>query len=83
MTRRAGITRDEFLTGMTAQGIGVGVHDQSLPEHPYCQQTFGWKPEQYPNAMRIGRRTVSLPLSPKLTDGDVQDVIDAVRRVLG
>ena len=32
--------------------------------------------------MRIGRQTVSLPLSPKLTDEDVDDVIAAVRTVL-
>jgi dTDP-4-amino-4,6-dideoxygalactose transaminase len=29
--------------------------------------------------MRIGRQTVSLPLSPALTDADVDDVIQAVR----
>jgi dTDP-4-amino-4,6-dideoxygalactose transaminase len=32
--------------------------------------------------MRIGRETVSLPLSPRLTDDDVADVIEAVRRSL-
>ncbi|NJD63406.1 MAG: UDP-4-amino-4,6-dideoxy-N-acetyl-beta-L-altrosamine transaminase, partial [Deltaproteobacteria bacterium] len=54
------------------------VHYLSIPEHPFYRQALGWKPEDYPNAMRIGRQTASLPLSPKLTDGDVQDVIDAV-----
>lgn len=80
---RTGISRDKFLDAMTAQRIGVGVHYLSIPEHPYYQRTFGWRPEDYPNAMRIGRETVSLPLSPKLTDRDVVDVIAAVRRVLG
>lgn len=78
-----GINRDAFLNGMTANNIGVGVHYLSLPEHPYYQATFRWVPEQYPNAFRIGRQTVSLPLSAKMTDGDVEDVILAVRRVLG
>jgi dTDP-4-amino-4,6-dideoxygalactose transaminase len=32
--------------------------------------------------MRIGRQTVSIPLSAKLTDEDVQDVIRAVGRSL-
>jgi len=49
-----------------------------VPEHPYYQQRYGWKPEAWPNAMRIGRQTVSLPLSPKLTGGDVERVITAV-----
>jgi dTDP-4-amino-4,6-dideoxygalactose transaminase len=54
----------------------------SIPEHPYYQQSFGWKPEDYPNAMRVGRQTISLPLSAKLTDADVGDVIDVVRKTL-
>jgi len=79
---RTGMTRDRFLYFMTAQNIGVGVHYLSIPEHPYYQKQFGVKPEDYPNAMQIGRRIVSLPLSAKLTDEDVGDVIKAVYRVL-
>jgi dTDP-4-amino-4,6-dideoxygalactose transaminase len=79
---KTGISRDNFLNAMTAENIGVGVHYLSIPEHPYYQKTFGWKPEDYPNAMRIGRQTVSLPLSPKLTDRDVEDVILAVKKVV-
>lgn len=76
---RCGRTRDEFLEHMTAQRIGVGVHYLSLSEHPYYQDRLGWRPADTPNAMRIGRQTVSLPLSPALTDADVADVIAAVR----
>lgn len=75
------MSRDEFLKRMTAKGIGVGVHYLSLPEHPYYQKSFGWKPEDYPNAMRIGRKTVSLPISAKLNDSDCANVIDTVIRV--
>lgn len=77
------ISRDAFLETMTANNIGVGVHYLSIPEHPYYQETFGFKPEDYPNAMRLGRQTVSLPLSPKLKDEDVNDVIRSVQKVLG
>jgi len=79
---RCGIGRDAFLDGMTRQGIGTGVHYLSIPEHPYYQQRFGWTPEQWPNAMRIGRQTVSLPLSPKLTEMDIERVISAARAAL-
>ena len=78
---KTGISRDSFLDAMTEENIGVGVHYLSIPEHPYYQKTYGWKPEDYPNAMQIGRQTVSLPLSAKLTDDDVEDVIKAVRKV--
>src|SRR6185295_18681782 len=79
---RAGITRDEFLDAMTAKNVGVGVHYLSIPEHPVYQDKFGWRPEDYPNAMRIGRQTVSLPLSAKLTDAEVTQVIQAVQATL-
>ena len=78
---KAGISRDEFLCAMNAQNIGTGVHYLSVPEHPFYQETFGWKPENYPNAMRIGRQTVSLPLSAKLTDEDVKDIIYCVKNL--
>ncbi|MCK9488479.1 MAG: DegT/DnrJ/EryC1/StrS family aminotransferase [Xanthomonadales bacterium] len=73
-----GIDRDEFLDRMNARGIGTGVHYLSVPEHPHYQERFGWAPEQWPNGMRIGQQTVSLPLSPKLDDADVRRVLDAV-----
>ena len=79
---RVGISRDAFLDLMTAHGIGVGVHYQAIPEHPYYHEALGWRPEDWPNAKRIGEQTVSLPLSARLNDADVTDVIEAVRRVL-
>jgi dTDP-4-amino-4,6-dideoxygalactose transaminase len=80
--RRSKVSRDQFLTAMTQHNIGVGVHYMSVPEHPYYQRALGWKPEDCPHAMEIGRRTVSLPLSAGLTDGDVADVIAAVKSIL-
>lgn len=80
---RTGIARDDFLDAMTTQGIGTGVHYLSLPEHPVYQERFGWQPERWPHAAQFGRQTVSLPISPKLTDADVERVIAAVRTVLG
>jgi len=80
--KRCGIDRDTFLDEMTRHNIGVGVHYLSIPEHPYYQQRFGWKPEDYPNAMCIGRQTVSLPLSPSLSDEDAADVVAAVCHLL-
>ena len=78
----AGISRDAFLDAMTAANIGVGVHYLSIPEHPYYQERFGWRPEDYPEAMRVGRQTVSLPLSARLSDDDVGNVVGAVKAQL-
>lgn len=74
------ITRDQFLDKMTKQNVGVGVHYIALHLHPYYQQTFGYKKGDFPNAEWISNRTVSIPLSAKLTDEDVEDVIEAVKK---
>jgi dTDP-4-amino-4,6-dideoxygalactose transaminase len=76
---RAGLTRDTALDAMNARRIGAGVHYRSIAEHPYYQRTFGWRPEDYPHALRIGQQTLSLPLSPRLTDAEVEEVVAAVR----
>lgn len=75
------VTRDEFLAQMTDRNIGVGVHYMSIPEHPFYQREYGWSPDSWPEARRIGRQIVSLPLSAKLTDEDVNDVVEAVREI--
>lgn len=80
--KKAGITRDALLEQMTYHGIGVGVHYLSIPEHPYYQEQYGWNPEAYPNASQVGSQTISLPISAKLTDRDVSDVIKALRLVM-
>jgi dTDP-4-amino-4,6-dideoxygalactose transaminase len=80
--RNAGCSRDQFLDAMTAQNIGVGVHYLSIPEHPFYRERFGWQPADFPNAMQIGRQTVSIPLSAKLSDADVKDVISAVQATI-
>lgn len=76
------LTRDEFLIDMRKRNIGTGVHYIPLHLQPYYRQTFKYKYGDFPNAEWISERTVSLPLSAKLTDEEVEDVICAVRDIL-
>jgi len=78
----AGITRDAFMVALHRANIGTGVHYRQIARHPVYQERFGWKPGDYPVADAIGEKTVSLPLSAKLTPGDVDSVIDAVGQIL-
>ena len=64
------------------RNIGTGVHYRPVHVQPVYRQRFGWRAEDFPNAEAIGERTVSIPLSAKLRDEDVEDVIAAVRSVL-
>ncbi len=80
---RCGISRDRFLDEMTQRGIGVGVHYLAIPEHPYYQRAFGWRTTDAPVASRVGQQTASLPISARLSAGEVQRVTATVTEILG
>jgi dTDP-4-amino-4,6-dideoxygalactose transaminase len=77
-----GVSRDEFIVRLHHDNIGVGVHYRQIADHSAYQKRFNWRPEHWPVAERVGRQIVSLPLSPKLSDVDVEDVIDSVCKTL-
>ncbi len=75
------VTRDEFMLALKDEGIGTGVHFMSMHLQPYYRDVVGMKPGELPVAADISRRIVSLPLYPKMTSQDVENVVDAVRKV--
>jgi dTDP-4-amino-4,6-dideoxygalactose transaminase len=79
---RLELGRDQVVSALHAQRIGTGVHYQAVHLHQYYRERFGYTRGDFPNAEWISDRTLSLPLSPKLTDEDVEDVIAALRRTL-
>jgi dTDP-4-amino-4,6-dideoxygalactose transaminase len=76
-----GKDRDDVLNLLTENKIGTGVHYLALHLQPYYRSAFGFKKGDYPNAEWIGAGTFSLPLSAKLSDDDVEDVVQALRRI--
>ncbi len=80
-TDRIQLTRDEVQQRLYEMNIGTGIHFISLHLHEYYRKTFDLKPDDFPNAKFISDRTISLPLSAKLTDEDVEDVIRAIQNV--
>jgi dTDP-4-amino-4,6-dideoxygalactose transaminase len=77
-----GKSRDQVLNSLTQQRIGCGVHYTALHLHPYYRKTFGFSEGAYPNAEWVGKGTLSLPLSAKLTDQDAKDVVGALQRAI-
>lgn len=77
----SGRMRDDILNELTTRKIGTGVHYQSMGEHKYYQDTYGWTPENQPYASAVGRETLSMPLSLRMTDADVDRVITAMRDI--
>lgn len=75
-----GCDRTEFVNAMHAENIGVQVHYVPLHYHPYFQE-FGYEPGQFPETEAVYNGLVSLPLHAEMDDGDIVDVITAVRRL--
>jgi dTDP-4-amino-4,6-dideoxygalactose transaminase len=78
----AKVTRDAFIESMFAQGIGMSVHYIPLFLHPYWRDTYSLTPEMFPVSQRVFERTCSLPLYTRMTDADVDRVVDAVKKAL-
>jgi dTDP-4-amino-4,6-dideoxygalactose transaminase/SAM-dependent methyltransferase len=77
--RAAGISRDDLQQQLHEAGIGTGVHFTALHLHPYYAGTFGFERGLLPEAEFVGDRTISLPLSAKLTDAAVERIIAEVK----
>jgi len=74
--------RDTVMNAIQAENIGIGVHFRAVHLHPYYVDTFGFRRGMFPNAEYYSDRTISLPLYPRMTDADVDDVVAAVRKVI-
>jgi dTDP-4-amino-4,6-dideoxygalactose transaminase len=72
------IDRARFIEELKARNIGTSVHFIPIHLHPYYRDKYGYKPDDFPVAYREYQRIISLPLYPRMSDRDVEDVIEAV-----
>jgi dTDP-4-amino-4,6-dideoxygalactose transaminase len=72
------VSRNQFIEELKARNIGTSVHFIPIHLHPYYRDKYGYQPEDFPVAYREYQRMVSLPLYPRMSDRDVEDVIEAV-----
>jgi dTDP-4-amino-4,6-dideoxygalactose transaminase len=72
------ISRDDFIEEMKARNIGTSVHFIPVHTFSYYRDKYGFRPEDFPIALRESERLVTIPLHPGLSDQDVADVIGAV-----
>ncbi len=73
--------RDQVIAALDAENIGVGIHYVPVHQHPYYRQHFYYQDSDFPNATFVGERTLSLPLSPSMSEQDVTDVVTALTRI--
>ncbi|OIO01412.1 MAG: UDP-4-amino-4,6-dideoxy-N-acetyl-beta-L-altrosamine transaminase [Desulfovibrionaceae bacterium CG1_02_65_16] len=72
-------TRREVFEFLRAQGVGVNVHYIPVHTQPYYAG-MGFKPGDFPEAMRYYEEAISLPMFPKLTEAEQDFVIGTLRR---
>jgi dTDP-4-amino-4,6-dideoxygalactose transaminase len=79
---QAGIERDNFMERMKHEfNIGIGLHYDPAHLFKFYRETFGYKEGDFPHAESIGKRIMSLPLFPLMTDTEQDRVIDAMRKI--
>ncbi len=71
--------RDKILREIQDKGIGVAVNYRAIHNLSYFRDSFGFKPEDFPAANRIGESTLSLPLYPGLKDSEVEYIVESVK----
>jgi dTDP-4-amino-4,6-dideoxygalactose transaminase len=76
------IERAQFVEELKRRNIGTSVHFIPLHIQPYYRETYGYQPEDFPIAYREYQREISLPIYSKMSDGDVNRVIDAVLDII-
>ena len=76
------IDRNKFIDELRRKGIGTSVHFIPLHIHPYYRETYGYQPDDFPVTYETYKRIISLPIYAKMSDGDVERVVEAVKDVI-
>ena len=74
--------RDQVFRALRAENIGVNVHYIPVHLHPYYRDRFGYRGGEFPIAELAYERLISLPMFHGMSDQDVEDVIQAVFKVV-
>lgn len=74
--------RAQVFRALRAENIGVNVNYIPVHYHPYYRERFGSRVGEFPVAETAYERLISLPMFHGMNDGDVEDVIHAVEKVL-
>lgn len=75
-------SRAEVFRALRAENIGVNVHYIPVHHHPYYRDRFGYTGSEYPVAEAAYECLISLPMFHSMTDGDIEDVVHALGKVL-
>ena len=80
-TDKLSIGRDTFVKLLQAAGIGTSVHYIPLHIMPYYKDKYGYKPEDFPNTMKVFKSVFSLPIYPGMSEEQCVRVSDTVKNI--
>jgi len=75
--------RAQVFRALRAENIGVNVHYIPVHRHPYYRDRFEYRGGEYPVAEDAYERLISLPMFHGMSDGDVEDVIHGLSKIVG
>ena len=76
------LNRKKIFEALKREGLGVQVHYLPIHLQPFYQKKYGSRPEDFPVARRYYERAITLPLFPKMTDGEVRYVVETVKKII-
>jgi dTDP-4-amino-4,6-dideoxygalactose transaminase len=79
--QRLRIGRNEIIDLLKQHGVGTSVHFIPLHLHPYYRNNTYAK-ERFPVANQVFERIISLPIYPRMTEADVEYVIEIFSKVI-
>ncbi len=74
--------RNDLITKLAENGVSTNVHYKPLPMMT-AYMDFGWDIKDFPNSFDYYHNLITLPLHTKLTDEDVDFIIENLEKVMG
>jgi len=79
---KIGKTRSQVMDELKAKGIGTQVHYIPVHTQPYYKKNFGYKKGDFPVSEKYYEQALSIPLYPKMSDGDIKYIIKTLLKII-
>jgi perosamine synthetase len=78
-----GVDRDAAVTAMRERGVDTKPYLPAIHLMSFYRERFGHREGEFPVCEDVARRSLALPFFGELTDGEVEQVVAALRGVIG
>jgi len=77
---REPLSRDEMIARLKENGVGLSIHYATpVPLMTYYREKYAYTAEDFPNAVRYGKQSISLPVHQKVTQDDIRYVVETMK----